>query len=77
MTCLTQKSTQLDSKKLKRAQNETCLFLYDDFIVHDFKNKKPKLVKNSCADEIVCMFKLVPFSYKSLARNDRHSVEKL
>ena len=32
---------------------------------------------NSCADKIVCMFKLVPFSYKRLARNDMHLAEKL
>ena len=46
-TCLTQKLTQLDNK-LKRAQNETYLFLYDDFIIFDFKNKKSKLFKLVC-----------------------------
>ena len=40
------------------------------------ETKNPSFL-NSCADKIVCMFKLVPFSYKSLARNDRHLVEKL
>ena len=47
-TCLTPKSTKLDNKKSKRAQNETYLFLYGDFIVHDFKNKKSKLFKLLC-----------------------------
>ena len=40
------------------------------------KTKNPSFL-NSCADKIVCMFKLVPFSHLSLARNDRQSVEKL